>query len=128
MKLLALISNLSLGTLLLGTVVLILFILVLLVIVLWRRKATQQLDKAEASAQEATPKEEVHPQEASAAKARTEEIEPSVSSAVHFLNQNSSGRGSGYGTPWLLALGASGSGKSTLLDHSGISLSLRGGA
>ncbi len=127
MNLLALIADFSPIALLIGIAVLIVFILALLALLLWRKVKAQKAESGEA-AQEAPPQENSQEQEKPTVKANPEEIQPSVTLAVKFLNQNSSGRGSGYGTPWFLALGAAGSGKSTLLDNSGISLSLRGGA
>src|SRR2546423_12022296 len=127
MKSATLIANVSPAVLLLGIAILIVLIIVLLLILLWRTKRKQETEPDEAGAQE-TATEETGDERKAVAPIHPEEIQPSVSSAVRFLNQNSSGRGTGYGTPWFLTLGAAGSGKSTLLDHSGISLSLREGA
>ncbi len=124
MKNTALFAGLSPAWLLLGIAVLILLIIGLLLFFLWRTKKKQeaQAHENETGGAEAVPAAAQEQQLAPAA------TQPAITSAVRFLNQNSSGRGSGYGTPWFLVVGASGSGKSTLLEHSGISLSLREGA
>jgi type VI secretion system protein ImpL len=126
MKTASLLNLLPIAILLMGIALLIVLIIGLVLFLLWRTKKKQKVQPQESDAPEASESETQPHQPAVSADAA--ETQPSVASAVEFLDQNSSGRGSGYGTPWFLVLGATGSGKSTLLDHSGISLSLREGA
>lgn len=128
MKLTALTASLSPALLLLGIAAIIVLLLGLMLFLLLRTRKKQETAPDTEVSEATTQQAETQKEEKPAPTVTPAEIQPSVSSAVTFLNQNSSGRGSGYGTPWFLALGASGSGKSTLLDHSGISLSLREGA
>ena len=92
MKSATLIANVPPTVLLLGIAILIVLIIVLLLILLWRTKSKQEADTEKASAQD-TATEETGDEGKAVAPIHPEEIQPSVSSAVRFLNQNSSGRG-----------------------------------
>ncbi|HEY6352159.1 MAG TPA: type VI secretion protein IcmF/TssM N-terminal domain-containing protein [Candidatus Angelobacter sp.] len=126
---LAAFPNLSPTVLLIGIAVLIILLFALILFILWRTKKKQEIAGADAPPPEAQAPEQAE-EKPLAAPNRISEAQAgsSVSSAIHFLKENSAGLGGRYRTPWFLVVGASGSGKTSLLDHSGISLSLRGGA
>lgn len=127
---LAWLPNLSPAVLLIGIALLIILLFALILFVLWRTKKKQEIAGDDSQPQEALapPEEAVVAPPAPAHRVSEAETKSSVTSAMHFLKENSAGLGGRYRTPWFLVVGASASGKSTMLDHSGISLSLNEGA